>query len=123
VFDQKGSNIFCEVLDRRVLLGMLCSTLLRYFAKAFINHSVVAQPSDLPIVLPEPSEAKAIAAIVDAIISEQKKKLSFDYRSKLAELDEVIAGIYSLTQAERDELSTWYQRHYPKLTGVGTDEG
>jgi hypothetical protein len=106
-----------------VLLGMLCSTLLRYFAKAFINHSVVAQPSDLPIVLPKPSEANAISAIVDAIISEQKKALSFDYRPKLAELDEVIADIYSLTQGERDELSTWYQRHYPKLTGVGADEG
>jgi hypothetical protein len=48
VFDQKGSNIFCEVLERRVLPGMLFSTLLRYFAKAFIDHSVVAQPSDLP---------------------------------------------------------------------------
>jgi hypothetical protein len=123
VFDQKGSNIFCEVLDRRVLLGMLCSTLLRYFEKAFINHSVVAQPSDLPIVLPEPSEANAIAAIVDEIISAQKKNVSFDYRPKLAALDKLIADIYCLTQGERDELSTWYQRHYPKLTGIGSDEG
>jgi hypothetical protein len=49
--------------------------------------------------------------------------LSYDYRPKLAELDEVIADIYSLTQSERNELSTWCQRHYPKLTGVGTDEG
>jgi hypothetical protein len=47
----------------------------------------------------------------------------FDYRPKLAALDEVIADIYSLTQGERTELSTWYQRHYPKLTGIGTDEG
>src|SRR5580704_888541 len=67
VFDQKGSNIFCDVLDQRVLLGMLCSTLLRYFAKAFINHGVVAQPSDLPIVLPNAAEGEAIAAIVNDI--------------------------------------------------------
>jgi hypothetical protein len=122
VFDQKGSNIFCEVLDRRVLLGILCSTLLRYFAKAFINHGVVAQPSDLPIVLPEPSEADAIAAVVDDIIIAQKKNTWFDYRPKLIELDRLIAEIYVLGDAERDELFTWYRRHYPRLTGAGTEE-
>jgi hypothetical protein len=123
VFDQKGSNIFCNALDRQVLLGILCSTLLRYFAKAFINHSVVAQPSDLPIVLPSQPEADAIAAVVDDIIAGQKKNKSFDYRPKLVELDDLVAKIYALTSGEREEVTCWYKRHYPKLTGVGTDEG
>ncbi len=122
VFDQKGSNIFCDVLDQRVLLGILCSTLLRYFAKAFINHSVVAQPSDLPIVLPKADESSTIATIVDEITAAQKANPSFDYRPKLAELDLVVAEIYGINHIERNELSTWYRRHYPRLTGDGTEE-
>ncbi len=76
----------------------------------------------MPIVLPDDAEAKAIAAIVNDIVAEQKKVAAFDYRPKLAELDDLIAKIYCLTQGERDELSTWYRRHYPKLTGDGTEE-
>jgi hypothetical protein len=115
-------NVFCDVIDQRVLLAILCSTLLRYFAKAFINHGVVAQPSDLPIVLPHEAESKAILAIVDDIIAAQKADAAFDYRPKLAKLDALIAQIYGLTQAESEEISTWYRRHYPRLTGAGTEE-
>ena len=122
VFDQKSSNIFCDVLDHRVLLGILSSTLLRYFAKAFINHGVDAQIGDLPIVLPDPTQSAAIILVVDDIIAHQKIDPGFDYRPKLAELDQLIADLYILTAAERAELSTWYRRHYPKLTGEGTEE-
>ena len=85
VFDQTGSNIFCDVLDQRVLFGILCSTLLRYFIKSFINHGVHAQLDDLPIVIPTKAESKAIAAIVDDITAAQKAALGFDYRPKLAD--------------------------------------
>ena len=122
VFDQKGSNIFCDVLDQKVLLGILSSTPIRYFAKAFINHSVVSQLDDLPIVLPDDAEAKAIASIVDEIITAQKALPAFDYRAKLADLDALIASLYNFTEGERDELSTWYRRHYPRLTGEGAEE-
>jgi type I restriction-modification system DNA methylase subunit len=122
VFDQKGSNIFCDVLDERVLLGILCSTLTRYFAKAFINHGVDAQLDDLPIVLPNKAEAAAIIAIVDDIVTAQKADSGCDYRPKLAELDALIATLYGLSKLERDELGTWYRRHYPRLTGDGTEE-
>ena len=110
------------MLDQSVLLGILASTLLKYFIKSFINHGVHAQLDDLPIVLPDETEAKVIAAIVNDIIAEQKKMASFDYRPKLAELGEVIAKTYVLTKGEGDELSTWYRRHYPNLTGDGTEE-
>ncbi len=122
VFDQTGSNIFCDVLDQKVLLGILCSTLLRYFVKAFINHGVHAQLDDLPIVLPGASESASIAAIVDKIITAQKADIAFDYRAMLTELDALIADLYVLNDGERAELSTWYRRHYPKLTGDGTEE-
>jgi hypothetical protein len=59
---------------------------------------------------------------VNDIVAKQKKAAAFDYRPKLAELDELIAKIYVLTEGECNELSTWYRRHYPKLTGDGTEE-
>ncbi len=122
VFDQKGSNIFCEVLNERFLLGVLGSTLTRYFAKAFINHGVDAQLDDLPIVLPNEKEATSIIAVVDDIVAAQKLNTSYDYRPRLAELDALIVALYGLTDIEREELSTWYRRHYPRLTGDGSDE-
>lgn len=122
VFDQTGSNIFCDVLGQSVLLGILGSTLLKYFIKSFINHGVHAQLDDLPIVLPDDEEAKAIATVVDDITTSQKANAAFDYRPKLAQLDGLIATLYRLTEVEREELSTWYRRHYPRLTGDGTEE-
>jgi len=74
------------------------------------------------LFLPDETEAQAVAEIVDDIIAAQKAKPSFDYRPKLEELDALIARVYVLTPAEQDELSTWYRRHYPRLTGDGTEE-
>ncbi|MDX1245412.1 N-6 DNA methylase [Sinorhizobium medicae] len=122
VFDQKGSNIFCDVIEQKVLLGILSSTLLRYFVKAFINHGVDAQLDDLPIVIPTTEEKTVIANIVDGIVTEQKADASFDYRPKLRELDEVVYKLYQLTPNEMQEVSSWYRRHYPKLTGDGSEE-
>ena len=122
VFDQTGSNIFCDVIEQNVLLGILCSTLLRYFVKSFINHGVHAQLDDLPIVIPTEAEAAAIAVVVNDIIAGQKALASFDYRPKLVELDALINQLYALTKEECEELSTWYRRHYPRLTGDGSEE-
>jgi hypothetical protein len=122
VFDQTGSNIFCDVLRKRLLLGILCSTLLRFFEKAFINHGVHAQLEELPIVLPTEEETQKIIDLVDEIISKQKADVHFDYRELLSRLDSVVNEMYQLDDAEKAELGTWFRRHYPKLTGDGTEE-
>lgn len=118
VFDQKGSNIFCDALDREVLLGILSSKLLRYFAKAFINHGVDSQIDDLPIVMPDEAQTLAIKTVVDEIIAGQKKDTSFDYRPLAAKLDDLIDDLYKLDAAERAEIRSWHKRHYPKLHGI-----
>lgn len=115
VFDQKGSNIFCDVMDREVLLGILSSKLLRYFAKSFINHGVDAQIDDLPIVIPDPHQANLIKALVDHIVQAQQADLGFDYRPIARQIDDVINDLYALTADEREELTSWHRRHYPKL--------
>lgn len=115
VFDQKASNIFCEVIDRRVLVGILASTLLRYFAKNFINHGVDAQVDDLPIVLPTDEESETIKKLVELIIKEQQRDLAFDYRAIAGQIDIVINKMYGLTEDEVSEVRSWKKRRYPKL--------
>lgn len=122
VFDQKGSSIFCNVINERTLLGILCSTPLRYFAKNFVNHGVDAQPESLPIVLPVQEDSAAIAAIADEIITAQMADEGFDYRPQLATLDLLVSRVYGLTDDERGEIDNWYRRHYPKLNGEAADE-
>lgn len=115
VFDQTGSCIFSDVLSPEYLLGLLSSTLLKYFVKSFINHGVHAQLDDLPIVLPTPDEICGIEGKVREIVHEQKAHAEFDYRERLQELDSMVCDIYGITSDEREEIDTWYRRHYPKL--------
>lgn len=122
VFDQTGSNIFCNVIEREVLLGILSSKLLRYFIKTFINHGVHAQLDHLPIVIPNAEQAKAISNIVGQIIAEQKLNLSFDYRPLASDLDDIIDDLYQLDSSERAEIRSWHKRHYPKLHGIDLEE-
>ena len=115
VFDQKGSSIFCEVIEREVLLGILSSKLLRYFAKNFINHGVDSQIEDLPVVLPDANTAASIKKLVQDIIVGQQQNLSFDYRPLASQIDDLVDDLYGLNKDERTEIRTWHQRHYPKL--------
>ena len=115
VFDQKGSCVFSEVLSPETLLGLLSSTLMKYFVKSFINHGVDAQIDDLPIVLPTADEVASLKAKVQEIVVRQQTDPSYDYRNKLAELDTIVFDVYHLTEDERSEINTWYKRRYPKL--------
>jgi type I restriction-modification system DNA methylase subunit len=115
VFDQTGSCIFSDVMSSEALLGLLSSTLMKYFVKSFINHGAHAQLDDLPIVIPSTTEISNLESKVGEIVAEQKKDHAYDYRAKLAELDDIVFDIYQITQDEREEVKNWYRRHYPKL--------
>jgi hypothetical protein len=115
VFDQKGSCVFSDVLSPETLLGLLASTLMKYFVKSFINHGVDAQLDDLPIVLPTANEIAALEGKVREIVVRQQADPTYDYRPKLAELDTIVFDIYRLTDDERAEINVWYKRRYPKL--------
>jgi len=115
VFDQKGSCIFSDALSPETLLALLSSSLMKYFAKSFINHGVDVQLDDLPIVLPTPEEIIQLEEKVGEIVAEQKINHSYDYRPKLAELDSIVFDIYGLADDEREEIGIWYKRRYPKL--------
>jgi len=115
VMDQKSPCIFSDVMDLDFLLGILASTLTKYFTKAFINHGVDTQLDDLPIVLPTEHQRTAIAGKVAEIVAEQKTVPAYDYRPKLRELDELVFDLYALTKPERTDVLEWYKRRYPAL--------
>ena len=115
VFDQTGSCVFSDVIPVRALLGLLASTLTRYFAKAFINHGVHAQLDDLPIVLPTPDEVSRLGSKTSEIVDALRADPDFDYSGLMKELDDIVYAIYGLEADEREEVQTWFRRHYPKL--------
>jgi hypothetical protein len=119
VFDQTGSCIFSEVLSARALLGLLASSLMRYFVKSFINHGVHAQLDDLPVVLLTADEANQLENATTKIVNALEADADFDYTSLLADLDQLVFTIYRIDEDERSEISTWFRRHYPKLVPIG----
>jgi hypothetical protein len=122
VFDQKSSCVFSDILSADFLLGILASTLTKYFIKSFINHGVDAQIEDVPIILPTKEEIENVELKTQEIVSAQKTDSSFDYRHKLEELDQIVFEIYRITPEEQEEVRTWYRRHYPKLFNQDAEE-
>lgn len=118
IFDQKGSCIFCDYLSREFLLGLLCSKLIKYFVKVFINHSVSAQVDsikEIPIALANDDQKQQIENKVNEIITFQQSNPSYDYYSEQMELDQMIYQLYRLEASEIREVEDWYDRRYPKL--------
>jgi type I restriction-modification system DNA methylase subunit len=115
VFDQKGSCIFSDFFEPEFLLGVLASTLIKYFVKSFINHGVDAQLDDLPIVLPSAEQRTEIISFVQKIVAVQKANPTHDYRSIATELDQKVFELYGLDVSEMEEVRDWHKRRYPAL--------
>jgi hypothetical protein len=130
VFDQKASGIFCDVFSREFLLGVLCSKLIKYFLKVFINHSISTQVDsikEIPIAIPTTEQLEAIESKVTEIIEQQRKQPNYDYYNEQESIDKMVYAFYGLKDVEIDEVENWYARRYPKLrrdigaTDVETD--
>jgi hypothetical protein len=118
----RRSCIFSDVMSAEALHGLLASTLMKYFAKSFINHGAHAQLDDLPIALPTADEIALLEKTVGEIVNAQKLNAGFDYRDKLMELDKIVFDIYRITPDEQAEVHTWYLRHYPRLFDASAPE-
>lgn len=118
VFDVNASGIFCDVFSREFLLGVLCSKLIKYFLKVFINHSVSTQVDsikEIRIAIPKIEQVKAIESKVTEIVELQKKQRNYDYYNEQESLDKMVYALYGLTDVEIEEVENWYARRYPKL--------
>ena len=124
IFEAKGSCIFSDVLDPEWLLGILSSRLARYIFKVFLKHSVDTSGDDIarfPLALPAPPYATPIRQLVRQVMTKQQVDPRYPFmRNEQITLDRLVADLYGLTQAERDEVDTWFARRYPRLTlGIG----
>jgi hypothetical protein len=68
------------------------------------------------------TETASLEAKVGEIVNAQKRNPLFDYRGKLQELDELVFEIYRITEDEKEEIRSWYERHYPRLFDATAQE-
>jgi len=119
VFDTEGCCLFTDLIPLGALLGLLCSNVVRYLLKVYIDHSVHVQVDDLkevPIPLLDDGEWRALDALVGEIISAQKRKT--DHAKVLAlqaKVDDLVCEYYGLGSEDVAEVEVWYLRRYPTL--------
>jgi hypothetical protein len=126
-FRQSNASIFLNKASRLFLrkghsinawLAELNSKLIRYFAKAFINHGVDIEVNDLkdiPVVIPN----NKLDELGCRIIQKQNQNSSYDYASnEQIEIDRLVYEAYGLNDADIREVEDWYVRRYPKLAAA-----
>lgn len=114
-YDHKASAIFLNGVDTKLTLALLCSKLMKYIQKTFINHTVefgIEDSKDIPCVL-DPTQSKQILVLVDSIIQNQKKDRYYNYSAKeQIKLDNIVYKLYALSDIDINEIETWYSRRY-----------
>jgi len=114
---QNGFQVifFKEFVNKDAILGVLCSTLIRYLFNVYINHSVNSNAQDIelipiPIVLDDSLPEK-----VNEIISTLRTDPEHNYLEVQKEIDNLIYEFYSLDDADIREIELWYCRRYSTL--------
>lgn len=125
VFDHAGDCIFVKkpfefFFSNELLLGILCSKIIRYIQKSFLNNSVSVQVDDIkktPIPICSNKQKMLIEKLVTAIISKQHEDPNYPYqKNEQIELDEILYNSFGLDSNLIDEVENWYDRKYPKLS-------
>ena len=119
VFGSKENLIlpFDKKLNKYLLI-VLCSKLMRYFAKAFIQNTVDFITNSfhyLPLVVPTRQELQKAEKIYDSVI--QLKKEHYGQRGLTAKIDKLVDPfvnrLYRLDEEDILEIQTWFKRRYP----------
>jgi len=123
IFDVKGSGIYIERLNRNYFSGLLNSSVIRYFNKNFIQHTVDFQVNEvkkIPIIYNISENYKqSLAKLVSAIVQNQKQNPKYDYMTnEQVEIDKLVYEMYNLGEEDIKEVENWYFRRYPKLAKI-----
>ncbi|MBK9175264.1 MAG: putative DNA binding domain-containing protein [Flavobacteriales bacterium] len=115
VAENTSSTVVLKEDSKSFMLGVLCSKLNRYLSKAFMNHTVHTQESDVQEMV-VPLHSDAIAGLVDSIIAKQRREPMYNYlAAEQRVIDEFVYEAYGLGERDIDEVETWFARTYPKL--------
>ena len=116
-YDHGSSDIFCDILDFDVILGLVCSKFIKFIARNIINHTVnfgIDDVKDFPILLQANNDR--LKKLVANIFQKQKLNPRYDYMSnEQKEIDKLIYEMYGLDNEEIQEVEKWYARRYSKL--------
>lgn len=125
LFEQKaGSGIFIKDnwehhVSYEFLFGILCSKLIRYIQRNFINNTVNFFVSDVkktPVCICKKKDQERITQLVNQIIEKQKVDEEYNYQKfEQIEIDKIIYDIYGLNEELIEEVETWFERKFPKL--------
>ncbi len=124
IFDVAGKNIKLQNrINSSLFLGILCSKLIKYIAKNFLDHTVNFQIEEIKkiIILNNiPSMIKIrIMPYINSIIHHQKQNPKYDYMTnEQLEIDELVYKMYNLDKEDIKEAENWHFRRYPKLAKV-----
>ena len=119
IFADKGSTIFAEEIEPKVLLGFLTSIVSRYLLKSYVSHTVETGEEVLTrLILPSltPEIKDNMKNLVESIISQQEQNQKYPYHLyEQKEIDAIIYKLYELGYEDIREIELWYCRRYPKL--------
>lgn len=122
VFDVMGMSIFTDYYSLEFCLGVLCSKLIKYLIKNFINNSVHTQVEgvkSVPFPFVDDSNKKIkekIESLVLEIIDKQKSDEKYPYFiHEQKKIDKLVYKLYNLSENNIEEVENWYNRRYPIL--------
>jgi hypothetical protein len=122
VFDVGGSSCFNFGYDVAELLPLLANKLIRFFAKAFIDHTVnyqVDEFKELSVILIDSEVMCSLVRLTKSIIHNQKIHPRYDYPSnEQLEIDRLVYEAYGLNEDDIREVENWYARRYPALAAA-----
>ncbi len=102
----------------KYLLIILCSHLMRYFAKNFVQNTVDFMTNYfhyLPIVIPTKAQLRKAEMICDSVL--QIKEKHYGERGLTGKVDELVEPfvneLYGLDEDDILEVRTWFKRRYP----------
>ncbi len=124
IFDVAGKNIKLQNrINNSLFLGILCSKLIKYISKNFLDHTVNFQIEEIKKIIilssiPSMIEIR-IMPYIYSIIHHQKQNPKYDYiTNEQIEIDKLVYEMYNLNEENIEEVGNWYFRRYPKLAKV-----
>lgn len=98
------------------LLGILCSPVVRYLTKNFLQHTVMTEADivkQIPIPVPTASQLQEIDQLVVEVIT--AKREARDYSVAHAAINEIVGDLFGIDANENSEIERWMLRRYPNL--------
>jgi hypothetical protein len=99
------------------MLAVLCSRIVRYILKVFINHTVSSHVDSIKAIpLPVATFTDPdLARLSREIVGHQRFDARYDFSGEAAAIDDLVAAAYALGPGEVREIALWYARKYPAL--------